>query len=190
MGILEKEAKRKHRKDYIQKAVLATVGIAGMLAVAAVAPNTLRLLGGYKTTRRFPYRAQTALGRLVAKGYVRFEMRGEKRCAVLTDSGKRSLEFDTQLSLLRARRTKKWDRRWRMIMFDIPERRKNDRDALRRTMIEAGFLCFQDSVWIYPYECEDFVRLLKIDRHFGNAVRYAIIESLENDAAIRMHFDL
>lgn len=75
-------------------------------------------------------------------------------------------------------------------MFDIPERRKKDRDQLRRTMIDAGFLCFQDSVWIFPYDCEDLVTLLKVDMRLGDAVRYGILEKLENDRAARNHFKL
>ena len=38
--------------------------------------------------------------------------------------------------------------------MDLPEDRKNERDALRYLLKKAGFVCVKNSVWIsiYPYE--------------------------------------
>lgn len=190
MGKLESVAKQKRRKDYVQRAVLAAIGVAGLLSVAAVAPNTIQLLGKFERTRRFVYQTNSVLSRLAAKGHIRFETKNGKKVVTITPAGLRALEIQTETSAIRARRPKRWDNRWRMVMFDIPETRKRDRDNLRRTMIEAGFVCFQDSVWVFPYDCEDLVTLLKIDRRLGNAVRYAIVEKLENDTELRNHFEL
>ncbi len=57
-------------------------------------------------------------------------------------------------------------------------------------MHEIGFLRIQDSVWLYPYDCEEFVALLKADLHIGKDVLYAVIESIEDDSRIRRHFRL
>jgi len=190
MGKMESEAKSRRRKDYVQRAVLATIGIAGMLAVAAVAPNTLQLLGKFGMNRRFNYQTRSVLSRLAAKGHVRFVEKDGKKRVEITAAGQRALDLEVHTADVRAKRPKRWDKRWRLVMFDISEERKSDRDHLRRTMMEAGFLCFQDSVWIFPYDCEDFVTLLKIDMRLGNAVRYAIVEKLENDAEARAHFKL
>ena len=45
MGKLETSARFERRKGYVQKAVLASVGIAGILLVTMAAPNALQLLG-------------------------------------------------------------------------------------------------------------------------------------------------
>lgn len=190
MGTLEDEAKNLRRKDYIQQAVLSAIGIAGILALTAVAPNTLQLLGTFKGKRRFKYQAQSVLSRLAAKGYVRFVTKNGKKHVEVTSAGRRTIDLEIQISMIRSKKPKHWDKRWRMVMFDIPEHRKKDRDQLRRTMIEAGMYCFQDSVWVFPYECEELFTLLKLEMHFGNAVRYAVVEKLENDAEIKKHFKL
>ena len=57
-------------------------------------------------------------------------------------------------------------------------------------MRESGFLCIQGSVWVYPYDCEDLVALLKADLHIGKDVLYTIVEKIENDAWIKKHFNL
>src|SRR5438445_443848 len=43
-----------------------------------------------------------------------------------------------------------WDRRWRLIMFDVPEEQNSRRDRLRRFLRSRSFGCLQGSVWISP----------------------------------------
>jgi DNA-binding transcriptional regulator PaaX len=53
-----------------------------------------------------------------------------------------------------------WDKKWRMVVFDIPEKLKASRNALREKLKELGFYELQKSVWVFPYECKneiDFV---------------------------------
>ena len=42
-----------------------------------------------------------------------------------------------------------------MVLFDIPEKRKPAREALRKTLKRLGFYEFQKSVLVHPYECQD-----------------------------------
>ena len=74
MGVVEKEAKKKRVRGYIQHAIFATIATAGVLLVAMAAPNTLQLLGKVPGMRhsRFNAQARTALGRLAQKGWIVF----------------------------------------------------------------------------------------------------------------------
>jgi len=47
-----------------------------------------------------------------------------------------------------------WDRRWRLVMFDVPHEKRMARDALRNKLREMGFYQLQKSVFIYPFPCE------------------------------------
>ena len=191
MGAIEKEARYERRKGYLQKTVLSAVGIAGILAIGMVAPNTLQLLGGFgKHKRRFPEQARSALTRLAQKGYLVFEKNHRGTFARITASGVRALALEEEKASASIRTKRKWDKRYRMVMFDVPEKRKNVRDRLRRSMRESGFLLVQDSAWIYPYGCEDLIALIKADLRIGKDVLYVIVEKIENDAWIRKHFGL
>ena len=57
-------------------------------------------------------------------------------------------------------------------------------------MRSAGFLQLQQSVWVYPHDCEDLVALLKADLHIGKDVLYLIVEKIERDAWVRKHFGI
>ena len=190
MGKLEQEAKRRRRKGLIQHAILSSIAIGGILLVAATAPNALQLMGGFGRNKyRYANQAKTSLARLAQKGLVVFEEKGGKRYARITEAGRQALMRDLyKFDIYKDRR--KWDGRWRLVMFDIPERRRKTRDALRSTMHSYGFYRLQDSAWIYPHDCEDLISLLKSDLRIGSAVLYLIVEKMEDDTRIKEHFTL
>jgi len=191
MGTLELNARRIRTKNYVQQTVLACVGVAGILAVALIAPNVFQALPHLTGNKyKFGYRARTAAGRLAQKGYVRFVERRGMKYVEITDQGRRVLELEQQKKSLIGRIRKRWDGRWRMIIFDIPEKRSNIRKRLRSMMQELGFLRLQDSVWVFPYDCEEVVALVKAELQVGKDVLYVIAEQIENDKPIKRHFNL
>ena len=88
------------------------------------------------------------------------------------------------------KKPKRWDGKWRVLIFDIPERRKSVRDKVRLTLTAIGFKRLQNSVWVYPYDCEDLITLLKADFKIGRDLLYLIVDSIENDAILRDWFDI
>ncbi|MDP2655012.1 MAG: CRISPR-associated endonuclease Cas2 [bacterium] len=192
MGVIEKEAKKIRRLRAFQQGLLAAVAIGGVVLIAATIPNAaqlLRFMPGYKKGAKFNYRAKTALGRLKAKGLVTFEERDGTRYARITEKGKQMLEMES-LRDKSTHKQKKWDGRWRVVLFDIPERRRGIRNRLRVFMQEYGFVRLQDSVWIYPYDCEDLIALAKANFRIGVDALYMIVEQLERDKHLREHFGL
>ena len=71
------------------------------------------------------------------------------------------------------------------LLFDIPERIKVYVNAFCATLVAIGFVRLQDSVWVFPYDCEDLITLLKADFKISEAVLYMIVETLENDASLK-----
>lgn len=57
-------------------------------------------------------------------------------------------------------------------------------------MRTLGFARLQDSVWVYPYDCEDVMALLKADLKLGAAMLYMVVEHIENDTHLRKQFSL
>ena len=191
MGVMEKEAKKKRRWGTFQNALLAATAVGGVVLIAATIPNAARLLKyfpGYKKGAQFNYQAKSALGRLVAKGMVVFVEESGKKYARITERGERMLQMETERIAMTKK--KRWDKQWRVVIFDIPERRKNTRTRLRRFMEEYGFVRLQNSVWVYPYDCEDLVALVKADLRVGADVLYMIVDRIERDAHLRTYFNL
>lgn len=190
MGLVEVGAKKKRQRRNVRNAVLIAIGAAGLIAVAAIAPNLFQLLGKSGALARLKYHTKSVLSRLKQKGEIEFIERGGKRYVRLTERGEEVLALEQEKMLLTKAAPRKWDHRYRLVMFDIPEKRKRVRERLRHEMQEVGFLRVQDSAWLYPYDCEEFMALLKADLHVDKDVLYAVIEEIGNDGWIRKHFGL
>ena len=188
MGALESKAKSARKVQHVQRALLTAIAVPGVLALAVMAPNVLQILGEFSGDKnKFKYRLKSVAARLADKGYVKFVKENGKEYIELTPLGRNVLEKSSTRSVQKKQR---WDKRWRMVMFDIPERRRKVRDTLRLMLVEYGFVRLQDSAWVYPYDCEDFIALLKTDLQSGDTVLYLIVETIENDAHLKEHFCL
>ncbi len=106
----------------------------------------------------------------------------------LTDKGKlRALNIRFKKL---CNRKENWDGKWRMIAFDIPDEYKKGRNALRYRARMAGFYELQESLFLYPYDCErevnDFIKLFKLEKY----VRFALLEFIDNGEQLRKFFKL
>lgn len=189
MGKMEKEVKEEMRRTKVNKAIIGTISLAGTLAVAAVAPNVLGALGKVKFLSQRRYQVKTAFSRMVDAGYIVLEKKNGTSYARLTPKGERfaGLMQEGKLSITKP---SKWDGKWRVLIFDVPEVRRNLRDKVRVSLLSLGFIRLQDSVWAYPYDCEDLIVLLKADLKMGQELLYMIVDRIENDTALRRHFNL
>jgi hypothetical protein len=184
---LEGANRKRQRRENLEKAVLGTVAAVGMVGVSLVAPNVLGAMGTLGMLPR-PGRKQAierARDRLVTKGLLRYEGRNLR----LTKKGEAALKRIELLDYA-VRKPRRWDGKWRVLIFDIPEYRRGLREKVRRTLRAIGFAHLQHSVWIYPYDCEDLMTLLKADFKIGRDMRYLIADSIEYDQAYREIFGL
>ncbi len=187
MGRHEEESKKRAQRTNLRKIILSTVQIAGLLSVSVVAPNVIGAMGKlglFPNTRQREF-IRASRERLVQRGLLVYQG-GFLR---LTLAGERALRR-MQLEDYGSRKPTRWDRKWRVLIFDIPERRKGLRETVRRTLVTIGFERLQDSVWVYPYDCEDLVTLLKADFRVGKDLLYLIVDSIENDRHLRRQFNL
>lgn len=186
MGILEKESKQRARRGLIQKIILSSVATAGILSVMAVAPNALQALSmfGLGKNKKYRYALENSRKKLVAHGLLEYT---EKGFLKLTGKGEAKLR-QLELHDYKIKKPRRWDKKWRVLIFDIREERKPLRDKVRRTLIVIGFVRIQDSVWVYPYDCEDLITLLKADFKIGKELLYLIVEKIENDKWLKERF--
>lgn len=87
---------------------------------------------------------------------------------------------------------RRWDGKYRVIIFDIPELSRKDRVFLRKELRWMGFVKVQRSVWVFPYDIEKELKcLLKLwRRDFEGDIRFGKVEELEPDQDLKQHFGL
>jgi len=193
MGSLEKEVKIKTRKANIQKIVLQTIAVAGLLSVAVLAPNALTVLKQFevgKLRKKNPkYVINQSVERLLEAGLISFKQTDRGKFIRLTREGEAKLRV-FEVNEFKFKRPKRWDGKWRVIIFDVKEERRSTRNKIRRTLSAIGFIQLQRSVWVFPYDCEDLITLIKADFKIGKDVLYMIVDTIENDKSLRNFFGL
>lgn len=101
-----------------------------------------------------------------------------------------TLKYSLKPLLDLKKRKKKWDGKWFLVFFDVPEQQRNKRVYLREFLKDIGFYQYQKSVYIFPYECESEVALIKKIVEVGKYVSYVIADKIENERAIKTYFGL
>ena len=107
----------------------------------------------------------------------------------LTEQGKKVvLLFD--LDKIKIQKPSVWDGKWRIVMFDIPEKKRNARDALRDKLKGLGFREFQRSVFIHPFPCDKEISFIVEVFEIRNCVRLAEVNKISNEAELLIKFNL
>ena len=88
------------------------------------------------------------------------------------------------------KKKKKWDGKWRIVIFDILENQRRIRDLLRSRLRWFGFKELQKSVWIFPYdvrkEIEELLEICNVDV-IGD-IRFLIVEKISGDEELKEEF--
>lgn len=105
---------------------------------------------------------------------------------ILTDKGKLKVlrHHFAHMSVQK----QKWDGKWRIVVFDVPEKVRKARDALRWKLKDLGFCELQKSVFVFPYECKDEVEFIVEFFGLRRFVRYGVLETIDNDLHLRKIF--
>ena len=191
--VVEDGARRVRLRTNIQHVLLHTIATAGILSVALLMPNAFRVLamfdGGKKRLQNPKYLFGTAFEKLLLKKMIVLEQGKNGKLVRLTKEGEQALAFMVAHKP-DSREHRSWDGRFRMVTYDIHESRKKVRVRLKELLCAFGFYKLQNSVWVYPYDCEALIIMLKADFKIGAEVLYAVVEKIENDKKLKEHFGL
>lgn len=128
-----------------------------------------------------------AVGRLRQRGLLAAKRSGNILELKLTPRGAEYLRR-IRLADLSIEKSKRWDRGWRFVMFDIPEKRRDARDALRQALKRLGFLRLQQSVFVQPFPCQDEVAAIARAFRVEPYVWLVIAREVAGDNRLRKHF--
>jgi hypothetical protein len=112
--------------------------------------------------------------RLKQNGCLKTQKIKNNKAIMITSKGLEKL-FKIQLKTIK--RTKRKDNKWQMILFDIPENKRKQRNYFRKSLQYLGYQQLQKSIWVCPfdtlketkelikrYNLKSFVELLLINK--------------------------
>lgn len=189
---------RNQKGKEVSRIILKGLLTAGVIAIAATSPYFVPMImpkilryAKYKLKKRDDKkRFQRSFSYLKNQGMVKFEYKGKQLYISLTKEGQQKVR-DYNIDDLRIKKPKEWDKKWRILIFDVKEKNKTKREALRGKIKELGLFQLQKSVWIYPY---DFKRELEFLRNFfyftKNEMQIIVATEIENDQEARNFFNV
>ena len=192
---VEEKVRQRTKRQKIQQAVLASLYLTAGLGLILMAPNAARLLKYVEKyigpKPRLNRRISQAINRLRERGLIERVDIGKGVTLRLTEKGVRLAEaIEEEEKQYEIKKPKRWDSKWRIVIFDIWERRRAVRDRLRTLLQRNGFVKIQNSVWVYPYDCEELFIFLRTNLRLGKGILYIVAEEIENDSSFRKHFGL
>ncbi len=130
------------------------------------------------------------LKRLNKQKYISVSNEGDGNVTVrITKQGMtRALSYKLESMVLQ--KPKKWDGKWRVVIFDIPEKHKGLRDVFRMRIGQLGLYQLQESVYVSPYSCFDEVEFLRELYGVSFTVRYIVASRIEDDEYLKQRFEL
>lgn len=180
----------------ITKQIFLILGVASVVVVVAAAPGAVLALKlfeqhGRQLPKNYkPKKATRSLRDLKKNKFIEIKEKNGRFEIKLTKKGRKRFR-DIQLKDLHIIKPPKWDRKWRIVVFDIPEKPySRTRAILREKLKEWEFYPLQKSVWVCPWPCEDEIQLVAELYEVGPYVNIAVAERIVDDGLMRKHFKL
>ena len=83
-----------------------------------------------------------------------------------------------------------WDRKWRIVIYDIPDKLKKIREIFRDHLKRLGFIELQHSVFTLPYNCKKEIDYIIEFYNIRRFVRYIEATHLDNELDLKNKFHI
>lgn len=108
---------------------------------------------------------------------------------VLSEEGKQKA-LSYKLDEMQILKPKIWDKKWRVVIFDVPEYLKKMRESLRGHLKQLGFIYLQRSVFAHPFPCTEQIEFLIEFYQARPHVRQLLVEKIDNELHLKKKFGL
>ena len=127
------------------------------------------------------------LYRLQQKGFIIKYLKDKEPYIKLTPKGKVLLrKYMTDQTAIAY--PKKWDKKWRMVIFDIPNDKRKMRDAIRHKLLRLGFTELQESVYVFPFDCWPEIEFLRKIYYLKPYIQYIVADRIETEQNLIKYF--
>lgn len=172
--------------------VINAVLVVGTLSVAVVAPNATQLFGKALLKHLDKTEHEKEMKRVLRymrqRKYIEINElpSGLIEVSVTEKGKKRKLQADFEKLVITKPKT--WDKKWRIVIFDIPNEFKQAHNALNSKLRELGFQVLQRSTWINPFPCEEQIAVVKTVYGIEKFVSYMEVDYIDSHNKLVQRF--
>lgn len=169
--------------------ILAAAGTIGLIfAFPGAAAGIGALMLGKKSYPR--WQTKQIIGQLARQKFITpvYNNNGTVTVKITHKGMIKALTY--RLDTMELKKPKTWDGKWRVVIFDIPEKYKHVRELFRMRLKQLGLYQMQESVYISPFRCSHEIEFLRELYGVSITVKYLLVEKVEDDEFLKSHFDL
>lgn len=199
----KKEKKEKKKESFksreLQQLIFSAIGISLVVGGSIVlTPNfpivigmIFKIIEEIKNQKVSKTKIKQSLKRLEKRQLLSLKIYDSEVVVRILEKGRiEVLKYSLKQLLAYKKKNKKWNRKWFVVIFDVPEKERKKRDYLRSFLFTIGFFQYQKSVYVYPYECKKEITLIKQIVEGGQYIQYIVAQEIEDEAKIKRVFSL
>lgn len=174
------------------KKILKALAIAGSVGLIFAFPGAAPAIGSlFLGQKQYnPWKTKHVISRLRKRKLVSTKYNDDGSVTVTLTKDGMLQAITYQLESMKLKKMNKWDNKWRVVIFDIPEKYRKTRDIFRMRLKQLGLTILQESVYVSPYPCFKEIEFLRQLYAISIKVRYLLVEKIEEDEELRSYFEL
>jgi len=171
----------------ILKTLLVGVVVVGAAVIApGIGPVLKMFMPGKNYDRK---KFSRAFKNLEEQKMVSVSYKGKEAIISITEKGRgRTLKYNFEE--IKLNKPKKWDGKWRIIIFDIPNRKKHQRDMFRMKLKNLGFTMIQKSTFVCPYPAKNEVDFIGEYLMIRKYITYILADKIEGSKNLYTKYEL
>ena len=182
---------RNYNRGDVTKAVLKGLILGGVVVAVIALPGMAPVLNLFsrKDKRKDRRMFNNAMYRMKKQKLVKMYYKNGEEVIEITKKGRKRLlkyEFDE----MKIKIPKRWDGLWRIVIFDIPEKRKKARNAINLKLKDLGFHPIQKSTFIFPHECRNEIEFVAEHFFARKYINYIVAKEVDNSEKLKKIFKL
>ncbi len=179
--------KKKYSRGEIARVILKSLLIGGAVVLVLSSPYAAQMITNYFMGDRRKF--MRGIDNLKKTKYVKAYYKDGKEVIEITEKGKkRSLQYDFED--IKINIPKRWDGIWRIVTYDIQEKKKKSRDRFLIRLKELGFYPYQKSMFIFPFPCKDEIDFMKEHLFLRNEIIYVEASYIDNEERMKEKFKI
>lgn len=194
---MSKELEAKASKHEVVKFIFAALGASFLVGATIAVPvlpfalgTILKAIQSLKNSPITEAKVRRTLKSLKERNVISFENMGNEIYVRVNANWHGKVIQYSIAQLLNFKKASSWDGEWYAVFFDVPEVQRNKRDKLRALLKMLGFYQYQQSVYVFPYECVREITLIKQIVEGGSYLKYAVIKKIEGEEDLKIYFGL
>lgn len=175
------------------KEILHFLAAAGAVGLIFAFPPAI---SGVAAVMRLGQREYTSWGvkkqfdRLSRQKYIKVSYLPDGKVSVVITRHGMTRALTYEILTMTIQKPKRWDKKWRVVVFDVPEKKKFLRDRFRSGLRQLGMYQLQESIYVSPYPCFDEIEFLRELIGVAVSTKYILAEKIEDDEVLLGYFGL